>query len=163
MVSRAAHWRGLPSVRGFRLPWACAVPAPPGSTTFHPGKLWGPREGVAYGVALEPTTPGRWRRRVHTLQNPLVGPCPAHQGSWGGVGGYRAEPGRSGMGVLVTPAAGAGLGWGDGSPTPAECSVNSWSCCDPSNRGEAPQAEETSSIRASLKDSVLCIRPALEP
>ena len=49
------------------------------------------------------------------------------------------------MGVLMTPPAGAGPGWGDGSPTPAECSVNSRFCCDPSNRGKAPQAEETSS------------------
>lgn len=49
------------------------------------------------------------------------------------------------MGVLMTPPAGAGPGWGDGSLTPAECSVNSRSCCDPSNRGKAPQTEETSS------------------
>ena len=45
----------------------------------------------------------------------------------------------------MTPPAGAGPGWGDGSLTPAECSVNSRSCCDPSNRGKAPQTEETSS------------------
>lgn len=111
----------------------------------YPEKIWGPREGMAYGVALESTTLGQWRRRVCTLQNRLVGPCPAHQDSWGGVGGYRAEPGRSGMGVLVTPPARAGPRWGDRSPTPAECSVNSWSCCDPSNKRKAPQAEETSS------------------